>query len=441
MTSPTHRYSFADLRIVCDYLRGVSNEIAVDIRAIEMAGLNAARYGKLPRPSLWIGQGKHLAFISRLAQYIALPIWYFLAPMLFRRQCRKALSGYIHATVQPFDESGQVLAFSIRTLDIVHSRNINFAPRQWLELPWLPLKTLPEGFGKLRALDLLSAEDLERSITLAVLAHRALQRRRFMLGWGLQSYTAWRAIATRLVIDKLPGPLLTVEHFDRWAVMVDGSVRRSSANQPARKLILMQHGSVNADVTPRGLGFRLPARLRGVGHLHAYSQLDVEVFKEEILSANLSLRGFDISFYRPNIELTRIGGTETPSILFVGYPICEAAHRALAKALNEAGTWQLFYKPHPTSRANAGIAKQAWSVVEGRSMFPRVDLLISYPSTLVSEYAEQGVPAVIHSMDVTPDQILARMPEILQVLEARQTQIATPPPSGGNRNPIQSQTQ
>ena len=74
-------------------------------------------------------------------------------------------------------------------------------------------------------------------------------------------------------------------------------------------------------------------------------------------------------------------------------------------------------------------------------MFPRVDLLISYPSTLVSEYAEQGVPTVMHSMDVTPDQILARMPEILQVLEARQTQSATPPPSGGDRNPIQSQTQ
>ena len=184
----------------------------------------------------------------------------------------------------------------------------------------------------------------------------------------------------------------------------------------------MQHGSVNANVVPRGPGLLLPTRLLSVNHLLVYSESDAQVFKEEILSRRCNDHGVIVSLYRPCIALTDI---VTPngarSILFVGHPLCEAAHCALLASLREKGEWQLFYKPHPTSPASAYIWEQPWTVVTGRTVFPRVDLIVSYSSTMVSEYATHGIPAVVHRMDVSAQQITDRIPEILRLIESRQS--------------------
>ena len=421
-----HRASFADLRLVCDYFRGLRNEIAVDVQAIEMAGLAPDRYGKIPRPSRWIAKARRFALLSRLVQYVSLPIWYVLGPWLFRRQCNaaQAVRKTCGAPIR-FDEAGQVLPFSIRTIDIVHPRHISHPPRQWVELPWLPLSNLPPDAEILSAMSLLDEADMRRSLALARIAHRALNGRRDTSGWGLQSYTAWRWFLTRLAVDKLPGPLLTVEHFDRWAVLVDGSVQRSRHRQPKRRLTVMQHGSVNADVTPRGLGLRLPTRLRAISHLRAYSAADVEVFKEEILSRRHAERALDVSFYRPSVTLADMPRTgDQPRILFVGHPLCEPAHCSLLQALRRHGDFQIFYKPHPANRASKHIGEQRWTLVEGRSVFPRVDLLVSYHSTMIAEYAAHDIPAVVHRMDITASQILALVPEILQIIQARRAPLA-----------------
>jgi hypothetical protein len=271
---------------------------------------------------------------------------------------------------------------------------------------------------------LLDDNDIDRSLVLATLAHRAIQKRRCMSEWGLQSYTALRWFLVRSAVDKLPGPLLTVEHFDRWAVLADGSVGKSRSNKSNRHLTVMQHGSVNADKTPRGLGIRLPTRLRAVNHLRAYSSTDVEVFKAEILSPRCGESGLEISFYSPSITLTDMIATDgPPSILFVGHPLCGDAHCALLTALRQKGGWQIFYKPHPTIPASAHIKALPWTLVEGRSVFPRVDLLISYPSTMVSEYATHDIPAVVHPMDVLAEQLLDRLPEIFQIIQLRHSTI------------------
>jgi N-acetyl sugar amidotransferase len=416
----TRHSSIGDMRLVCDYFRSLRNEIALDLQIFELAGLDPSRYGKFPRPSRWIAKAKRFDFLSRLLHRLSLPIWFLLGPLLFSCQYKALRARWQAVGPVRFDETGQVLAFSNRTLDIVQTRYIDPAPRQWIELPWLPLSNLPHGAEVLSVMALLSEADIERSLTLATLAHRALQKRRGMSDWGLQSYTALRWFLVRLAVDKLPGPLLSTEHFNRWAVLVDQSVRRSSNYRQTRHFSLMQHGSVGANETPRGLGFRLPTRLHAVSHLHAYSAADVDVFMAEILSSRCGDRGLVISFFRPSIILTEmatVGGP--PSILFVGYPLCEAAHCSLLKALCLQGDWEIFYKPHPTCPASSFIMDLPWTVVEGRTVFPRVDLVISYPSTLISEYAAHDTPIIKHSMDVTADELLDRLPEIVNKIEPR----------------------
>jgi hypothetical protein len=412
--------SISDLRIINDYLRGIRNEMAVDISAIKMAKLDPSCYGKFPRPSSWLGKFKRYAFLSRLLHRISLPVWYFIGPLLFRLQCKKFRSN-MHLTRRvKFDPAGQILGFSVRSVDVVHVRHIDLVPRQWLELPWLPLINLPADAEVISVASLLNDIDLDRSLYLATLAHRIVQGRNGMSDWGFQTYTAWRWFLIRLAVDKLPGPLITVEHFDRWAVLADGSVQQSRYYRPNRKLTLMQHGSVNANQIPRGLGFRLPSRLRSVNNLLAYSPADVDVFKSEIFSPRCWDRGVQIGIYKPQIVLSEISLLEgTPSILFVGYPLCEAAHFALLTALRSQGDYEIFYKPHPTRAASSHTKALQWTVVEGRLVFPRVDLLISYPSTLVDEYAAHDIPAIVHRMDVTEGELVDRLTEIIRKITSR----------------------
>jgi hypothetical protein len=413
------KITFSDLRIVCDYLRAMRNEIAVDLQYFKLAKLDPVCYGKFPRPSRWIATTKRFAFISRLVYRISLPIWYMLGPLLFSYQCQSVRAKWQKKETFKFDEGGQVLAFNVRVLDIVNARNIDPFPRQWIVTPWLPLSTLPAGVEVLSIATILNEADIKRSLMLATLAHRVLQKRRGMSEWGLQSYNAWRWFFVRLAVDKLPGPLHMVEHFDRWAVLVDGSISHSRSNKQIRNLKVIQHGALNADRSPKGLGFRLPTRLRAVNHFRAYSTADVEVFKAEILSPRCFYNDFSFSFYKPSIKLTDLANLDnSPSVLFVGHPLCETAHSVFLTALIQKYSCQVFYKPHPANPASSYIKAFPWTVVQGRSLFPRVDLLISYPSTLVSEYATHNIPAIVHSVDVSEAALLERLPEVFQIIKS-----------------------
>lgn len=409
-----------DLRLVVDYLRAVRNEVAVDRHIVSMAGLNPDAFGKIPRPARWIGKMRRFPLLSRLLQHISLPLWYVLGPALYARHLRQ-IKGSLSSTKSPhFDVAGQILGLSQRSTDIVHERHVPNMPRQWLELPWMPLSGLPSEAEVIPAIALLDEEDIARSLVLASLAHRALQSRHELRGWGLQSYTAWRWFFARLAIDKLPGPLLTTEHFDRWAVMADASVWASRLRRPGRFLTVMQHGAVNAGTSLRALGIELPTKLRAVTHLHVYTPEDAEVFTREILSVTCRQRGVQITFFRPFITLTEVVDAQIPSVLFVGHPLCADTHMMLASALITARVGiRVLYKPHPTTGAGKAADYVAWTLVQGRTTFPRVDAVVSYPSTMVGEYAAHDIPTIVHSMALPPDQAVQLMPEILRHIDAR----------------------
>lgn len=428
MPLPSTKVSVRDLRLVVDYLRAMRNEIAVDEYIVAMAGLDPAAYGKIPRPARWIGKARRFPFLSRVITHMSLPLWYVLGPVLFRLQRRHIGGGPATTAPRRFDVMGQILGLSNRTTDIVHDRHLPQMPRQWLELPWMPLSGLPDDAEVIPAMTLLDEADIARSLELATLAHRALQGRRRLSGCGLQTYSAWRWFFARLAVDKLPGPLLTTEHFDRWAVLVDGSVFSTRHQQPTRRVTIMQHGSVNADGPQPGLGIRLPTRLRAVDQLHTYSAADADVFKRDILSPHCAASEPAQTFYLPMMTLTDLAQPGRPAVLFVGHPLCEAAQCALMYELQRSVDLQAFYKPHPAIGASKRIAALPWTIIKSRSIFPRVDVIISYPSTMVAEYATHDIPAVVHQMDVPAAQILDRMPEIVQIIQSRNPVAAAPVP-------------
>ncbi|MBM3117389.1 hypothetical protein [Jeongeupia naejangsanensis] len=411
--------SFTERRIVCDYLRALRNEIAVDEKALALSGLPPRAQVRLPRPALWLSMGRKAAWILPFFKEAAGVLWRVFGAVYFGFQ-RNSLHGLDSARLQP-QLGGQILALSSRCGDIVHAGHIKPLPSQWLTLPWAPLGPLPEGAQQTPMLSLLSDEDMDRALRLARCAHRVVHRRRKLRVWGLQTYTALRWFAVRFVIDKLPGPLLMVEHFDRWAVLVDSSVAASRRNDRSRYLTLMQHGSVGAEENYSALNVNLPSRLRAVAHLHVYSDADAAVFRRSILSTSCEHRGVEVSYFRPRIELIKFTAETTkPRVLFVGHPLCEALHLRVLETLLLQQDVLAYYKPHPVAAKNsAAVFQQVWTVIEGRGEFPEVDLLVSYPSTMVQEYKTHGVAAVVHPIDLGADNAADLVVEIAKQLNQR----------------------
>jgi len=351
-----------DRRLVADYLLALRNEIAVDENALALSGLPNCGRVRLAWQRIGM-RGENLA-------------------------------------MEPHSE-GQILALSSRCGDIVNAEHIQSLPSQWLTLPWAPLGRLPEGAKQMPMLSLLSDEDLDHALKLARYAYLIVHGRPQLRAWGLQTYTAFRWFAVRLAVDKLSGPLLMVEHFDRWAVLVDSSAVASRRKSRPRSLTLMQHGSVGAESNSDSLKVNLPSRLRAVTHLHVYSEADAAIFRCSVLSTNCNSRGVTVSCFRPRIELTKLAAVTKPRILFVGHPLCEALHIRVLNTLLSSRDVLAYYKPHPVA-TNSGTAifRQSWTVIEGRVEFPEVDLLVSYPSTMVTEYEFHGITAVVHPIDM-----------------------------------------
>jgi hypothetical protein len=276
-------------------------------------------------------------------------------------------------------------------------------------MPWAPLKRCAENIQCIDVFALLTRRELWQAWRDALQATYLMASRRRSTKWVLQSYTAWRWFVVRAAVDKLPGRLLMVENYDRWAVLVDSSAwskkfSASNGGPPQRReLILMQHGSVqglSGSAAFAASELQLRRRLRAVTRLHVYGPAEERAFKENILSKTCVRRGIEVTYFTPRIELQNLASEELPRVLFVGHPICENLHLKIFEGLQNEYECSFFYKPHPTAPMSERMNSPQWRVIQESDQFPVVDLVISYPSTLVAEYSAHNIPAVVHPIDL-----------------------------------------
>jgi hypothetical protein len=277
-------------------------------------------------------------------------------------------------------------------------------PKLWLTVPWAQPLRLPDDCTTIDAFSIVTKREYREALWDAVIAARRLSTKSATVHWRLQSYTALRWFVVRAAIDKLPGSLVMAEHFDRWAVLVDRSAGRSSIGA-RRSLGLVQHGSVTAlsNVDDRSSGLpRFATRLLNVTHLYVYGPAEEAVFRDVILGRSALAQAPQIRHFRPSIELHGIGD-KPRSILFVGHSMCEEFQASVYRRISRDTDLRIFYKPHPLAPMSSAAAQVGWTIISDSNWFPKVDLLISYPSTLVAEYGAMGIPAVTHSLNAGCD--------------------------------------
>ena len=291
-----------------------------------------------------------------------------------------------------------------------------------LSAPWIRKsgKTYPLNMPRTSLASALSWADLVKIAIYSIKAWNISRsrKRKKISSWSLSFFVTPNWFLAWIVLEKLNSDLVTMEHFDRWAILLDRLQREKLRHGDSRQtLTMIQHGSVE------GVGekLQLPNRIKFVDTLYTFDAPSKQCFLDEIFDLNRLNRSPVLTYYFfPKFQLSPTNGKdEEIKVLFVGHPACIDIQLKIHKYLVANHRVYCYYKPHPRSPAPRDLESAGWAVVYDSEFFPKVNLVISYPSTLVTEYSSVGILCFEHSFDgddVYLDEVLKEIACIMKTI-------------------------
>lgn len=186
--------------------------------------------------------------------------------------------------------------------------------------------------------------------------------------------------------------IVFVNHYDRWAVLFD--------NLHSENIILLQHGIISADFAP-------PTKLKNISELYAYNEEEKDKFLKLVIYNKKCI----FKLLKREIKLTSIPAkVNTPQVLLIScLPLTFDDEKKLL--INISSKVTIFIKAHPvfSTLPYYELKKQFdFNLIVEKDLFPDVDLVISYNSTLGYEYELAGKKVIYYeklSLDQIKDQI------------------------------------
>ncbi|MGX9565685.1 hypothetical protein [Pseudomonas sp. CFBP 5748] len=395
------------LKLLMHYLAATKNEVAVDKSVYLLCSCEPSSLAYAPRPAKLLSVvGENL----RLARFVIVLIgfiwriggdkcWFFIEFLRLMALKDRFDSRYLELP----SNSSVGFCSSLRALNVLQSAGALADVGCLIKWPGCDALSLGPKVSSVDFSTLLTWRDCVRALRLSCIVSRKMRSRFFFKNWSLQSYTAFKWIAFYLAVEKIPAQeFIVADHYNRWAVLMD----RLVAEKKNAVLTLVQHGALlglTSTSMDSNFSLDIPTRLKSVTKLYVYDEGAARVFGDNILSSS-DLGGIDINFFKPKISLSPVlADSSVLSVLIVGHAICEDFHLFVYDQLVHDFDVNFFYKPHPTVAPSKAIKSRNWHVVDGADFFPEVDLLISYPSTLVAEYEGCGIGAVVHPLAIESD--------------------------------------
>lgn len=189
-----------------------------------------------------------------------------------------------------------------------------------------------------------------------------------------RTFNSFEFFLTYYVLRNIPQEttLCFCNQMDRWAILFD--------NAPQKNKILFQHGieMPTAD---------WPVKLENINTVYVLSEeASVDLFR-----AAFKVKPTNVFLLKPTIELTKMEDNNDFKILIVGFPsyLMFDKEQTLVKTLAKEGM-TVYLKPHPgkedmTKYLNLEKEYPNCRIILEK-MFPDVDVVCSYRSTLAVEY-------------------------------------------------------
>lgn len=385
-------------RYLTEYRTATDNEIATDLLFLRHADKRPEAVGFIPRVPLWLNRFSSNPLVTLWFSGVAGFIWQILAGLPFHLlKATQLLIRLRHVEpdekqrLQNIDEVG--LAFSQRAIDVVTATEV-LAPGVWIVPPWVSVDR--DSRSDISMLCFVSARDIAQAFWLAVLSTLVFGRDAKRRPWILQTYTAVPWFLTRIALSRVDVDFVMANHFDRWAVLADMTIRAwRRLGRKERRLTLIQHGYVG-DMDGQKGRILPPYKLAAVSRLYVYDDASDALFRTEILSPG-AVSHLVSHRFTPRIVLTPVAATDALKVLFVGHPLCADLQVAVLAGLKKEAI-MAFYKPHPTAGLPNICRDRRWEIISDRSIFPDVDIVVSYRSTLVTEYEQHNIKSIIHRL-------------------------------------------
>jgi len=333
-------------------------------------------------PHAWRLSGKALAGLQaiRWGLPLALPLWLgVVLPALALREARalRQAGRKSDGPAQSVPQGSSVFLGTSIADSLPSVGKVVALPEWFLALPWYPKpQALPDTMVVIDLVDLLKPWDLWRAFadvwtatTLDALRLRKWRR-------VLYSYMGFRWHLVRRVLDRIaPSEIWIANHYDRWAVLVDG------LDIPYKTMV--QHGKLTMTSTTEGgrtLGFGPTPKLSSHWRLLHFSPDALARFSElvfEIPPAEHAAFSLDFDIVDPTWP--------EPTVLMIGAPHIYRQQAAELRGLRAAfgDRIRLYYRPHPRADIKGidQVLREVGAIVEPARLF-RAAACVSYSSTL-----------------------------------------------------------
>lgn len=271
------------------------------------------------------------------------------------------------------------------------SAGIYDTSQYWLKQPFTKVSTNGlEGKTVLTIYDVLKKRDVMKAYWNAILAV-VFASQNNPNHYIRRSYTSFEFFLTYIAVSKFPvdTELVFANHIDRWALLFDAC--------PQNRKTLVQHGIETKTAN-------WPVKLNMVTTLYAFN----EELGYDVTRALLTHEP-EYKFMKPTIELVDDEEDKNYKVLIVCHPAAMRDREEYLISHLQVPNITVYAKTHYTtpdlSFYEELTKRYNYHLITTR-LFPKVNTLISYRSTLVSEYEICGIPALMYADYKTLDDIV-----------------------------------
>lgn len=214
-----------------------------------------------------------------------------------------------------------------------------------------------------------------------------------------KTYNCFEFFLTNYVLQNI-SPDITLcfcNQMDRWAILFD--------HAPQKNRVLFQHGIEMPTAN-------WPAKFERTDTVYVLSKEE----SEHLFKAAFKIRPSNVYLLKPTIELTQMAEDDNIKVLIVGFPSYHLfeQEKALVTALNKDGI-TVYLKPHPGKEDMGRYVelgkKHSNCKIILEKIFPDVDLVCSYRSTLAVEYQAHNKFVMMYD-DYSVDEMIEKIKEL-----------------------------
>lgn len=358
------------------YYKGLQNEVWIDDKAFYDTNLNNHVSYRVFKPNRVSNKVKKRPKLFKLLFFLATNFWFpinfFIQTKIFIGVLLKFK--FFYST--RFKNKKVLIVATRRALDQIEKiKNQKLIPDDFLFFGTCKDIEHPKNKGIYHHLNLI---DLLKAYFFSVFLYKKLKIKGidkmhtiFSQDW-LHSY---------IILNKSEylEEIWFANHFDRWALLFN--------HYNCKKKVLIQHGILNEFTNP-------PNLIDKINYAYLIHKNQKDLFTKSVIKNN-----FNFETLNPNLVLTNLANSEKLNVLIIGNIGLYIDYEYALISKLEKSEVNLFLKPHPVLTNENYLKwkeKYSFTLIEDSTFFPKVDLVVSYESTLGLEYSQLKIDVLYY---------------------------------------------